>query len=148
MEGSPSAKGTLENYLVNSQNNNQDATPSCTVHGLLGRQDPVKRSLALEINEISKDEKKEPFSSGQMHPQTSEAFEMIQKETSQGSSNTEKVAVEGLSKGSSVSGHDAENSELKQFATDFLSLYCRYCSLRVAVYLFILISSCVKECLF
>ncbi|CAI0441279.1 unnamed protein product [Linum tenue] len=46
------------------------------------------------------------------------------KETSECSTNAGKVAIEGTSEGCSISGAGGNNSELKQFAADFLSLYC------------------------
>ncbi|EEF45923.1 DNA polymerase theta, putative [Ricinus communis] len=110
-DGSPNAKGTLDNYLVNSQDQNR---------GLLSRQDSVKRNLALEINELSKDEKMDPCSVAKLDSQNSEGAGTIKKETSQGSCNAGHVAVEGCS----VPRQSAESSELKQFANDFLSLYC------------------------
>ncbi|XP_058001762.1 helicase and polymerase-containing protein TEBICHI isoform X2 [Hevea brasiliensis] len=123
-EGSSSAKGTLDNYLVNSQDPNHGAKLSSMAWGLLARQDSVKRNLALEINNISKEENKGPFLVANMDSQTSKGFEAVKRETSQGSSNAGNVAFEGLAKGFPVSNHSAENLEIKQFANDFLSLYC------------------------
>ncbi|CAK7353378.1 unnamed protein product [Dovyalis caffra] len=111
-EGSPSAKGTLDNYLVNSQDEN-------CVRGLL-----VKRNLALGINEVSKDEKEESLS-GRLCPESCEVREVVRKEVSQGSSNAGNVgnvAVERGAKDCLDVGNDVENLELKQFTTDFLSL--------------------------
>ncbi|XP_020536582.1 helicase and polymerase-containing protein TEBICHI isoform X2 [Jatropha curcas] len=134
-EGSPSGKGTLDNYLVNSQEQSNDTKLSYTVRGLLVRQDGVKRNLVLEMDKISEDESKDPILLAKIDTQTGEGFETIQKETSGGSSNVGDVAVGGLTKDCSVLSYSAKNSELKQFANDkdpelkqfandFLSLYC------------------------
>jgi len=113
VEGSPSAKGTLDNYLVNSKDDNRG-------RGLL-----VKRSLALGIDEVSNEEKEESFVSGRLCVGSCEGGKEVQKEMSQGSSgNVGNIAVERVVKGCLDLGNGVENSELKQFATDFLSLYC------------------------
>lgn len=115
VEGSPSAKGTLDNYLVNSKDDNRG-------RGLL-----VKRSLALGIDEVLNEEKEESFVSGRLCVGSCEGGKEVQKEMSQGSSdagNVGNIAVERVVKGCLDVGNGVENSELKQFATDFLSLYC------------------------
>ncbi|KAK9273993.1 hypothetical protein L1049_018807 [Liquidambar formosana] len=124
VEGSPSAKGTLDNYLVTSQDDNHVTMPLYRAHGSSARQDPVKRNLTLEINLSSEDENKQAISSVQGHRQTFEALVEGQRETSQGSTKAGNVVVGGLAKECSVSAHRVENSELKQFTADFLSLYC------------------------
>ncbi|KAG6739360.1 hypothetical protein POTOM_056954 [Populus tomentosa] len=115
VEGSPSAKGTLDNYLVNSKDDNRGG-------GFL-----VRRSLALGIDEVSNEEEEESLVSGRLCVGSCEGGKVVQKEMSQGSSNTGNVgniAVERVVKGCLDVGNGVENSELKQFATDFLSLYC------------------------
>ncbi|KAJ6373044.1 hypothetical protein OIU76_027389 [Salix suchowensis] len=115
VEGSPGAKGTLDNYLVNSQDDNRGC-------GFL-----VKRSLALGIDELSNDEKEESFESGRLCVGSCEGSKVVQKEMSQGSSNAGNVGnivAERVVKGCLDVGNGVENSEMKQFATDFLSLYC------------------------
>ncbi|XVF48493.1 hypothetical protein PTKIN_Ptkin03bG0194900 [Pterospermum kingtungense] len=107
MEGSPSAKGTLDNYLRSSQDN-EIMDPSCTNRGM----DPVKRNLVAEIDKSSKDESEQSFPLAELKSQSSEAFEMNSKGISVGSSKAKGAP------------QVRENSELKQFATDFLSLYC------------------------
>uniref|UniRef100_A0A516IJI0 Helicase and polymerase-containing protein TEBICHI n=1 Tax=Turnera subulata TaxID=218843 RepID=A0A516IJI0_9ROSI len=117
IEVSPSAKATLDSFLVNSSQEEKrgaNAKPSLPV----ARQDPVKRNLAPEINRISGNE------GSQRPPSSSVVLEKVEKEKSQGSSNVGNVAPQGVAKSCSLSGNIAENSELKQFATDFLSLYC------------------------
>ncbi|GJZ08398.1 helicase and polymerase-containing protein TEBICHI isoform X1 [Tanacetum coccineum] len=75
LEGSPSAKGSLSNYLVSSQNEDRSLRTVPTACGSSDRQqDQVRRNLSSEIE-------------------------------------------------SSVQG--VENPELQQFATNFLSYYCR-----------------------
>lgn len=115
VEGSPSAKGTLDNYLVNSKDDNRGG-------GFL-----VKRSLTLEIDEVSNEEEEESVVSGRLCVGSCQGGKVVQKEMSQGSSNAGNVgniAVERVVKGCLDVGNGVENSELKQFATDFLSLYC------------------------
>ncbi|KAK1550568.1 hypothetical protein Q3G72_021166 [Acer saccharum] len=124
VEGSPSAKGTLDNYLKTSQEDSHATKPSLAAHGLSARQEPVKRSLSLEINECSKDEDKQHILSAHVQPQMSEVLKATQEITSQSSSKVGNDAVVRLAKDCSDSVHTAENPELKQFATDFLSLYC------------------------
>ncbi|KAL5850413.1 hypothetical protein ACOSQ3_008468 [Xanthoceras sorbifolium] len=124
VEGSPSAKGTLDNYLKTSQEDSHTTKPTHAAHGLLARQEPVKRILSLEINEYSNDENKQHILSANVQPQKSEAFKASQEMTSQSSSKVGNDADGCLVKDCSDSVHTAENPELKQFATDFLSLYC------------------------
>ncbi|XP_065858049.1 helicase and polymerase-containing protein TEBICHI isoform X2 [Euphorbia lathyris] len=119
-EGPLSAKGSLENYLSNSQEQNRDAKLSLTV----SRQDGVKRNLDLEINSSPKNENEDLSSLAKRDPQTPKAMGIIQSETSQGSSNAVNVAVEGVPKHFSVSRPCAEKPEIQQFANEFLSLYC------------------------
>lgn len=73
-EVSPSAKGSLSNYLVSSQNEDRALSTLPTACEPSDRQDQVRRNLTSEIE-------------------------------------------------SSV--HGVENPELQQFATNFLSYYCR-----------------------
>ncbi|XP_038985040.1 helicase and polymerase-containing protein TEBICHI isoform X5 [Phoenix dactylifera] len=125
--GSPSAKGNLDSYLVKSP----DAS-SCAGRGaVLSRHDTVRRNLSSEISSAS-DVAKKP----------------ILISCSSGSGGSSK-SVEGQSGvrigalgeapadvlGSGEQGHTLDdpcgvgiatrrNSELRRFATDFLSLYC------------------------
>ena len=124
VEGSPSAKGTLDNYLVTSEDDNNNAkAASYTARDSLSRQDAVKRNLALEINNSSKDEQMRPSSQVQLHSEAAkkEAFREVPV--------VDDVSVGGLAKGCSTSAQAVENPELKKFAADFLSLYCRYCTI-------------------
>lgn len=100
--------------------------PLGTESDLLGRQDPVKRNLSSEIDSSLKDECERPLFPSQS--QTHEALEAVQKGKSKALSDVGDAAV-GLAKGNSAVLKDVKNLELKRFATDFLSLYCRYYTL-------------------
>lgn len=135
-EGSPSAKGTLDNCLVTSKDDNSPRS-SYTVHDSLAGLDAVRRNLALEINNSSKDEFKQPLFSEELNPATSEAVEVSQNEASHGLSVMGDAAVGDLAKGSSKFPHGADNLDRKKFAADFLSLYCRYCTLNIRNHLYL-----------
>ncbi|XP_019189918.1 PREDICTED: helicase and polymerase-containing protein TEBICHI isoform X1 [Ipomoea nil] len=113
IEGSPGTKGSLESYLVNSKDN---STPLQEAGG-----SAVKRNLTLDLGLISKHGKEVAVSSRQAHSQgfettgEGEKFEVL--------SDTGFAARE-LPKDSLESTGVQENLELKQFASDFLSLYC------------------------
>ena len=124
IEGSPSAKGTLDSYLVTSQEDNNSNKPSRAACNLLARQDHVKRNLSLEINSSLKDERDVLFL-----PSKSEAAEVLdatQNGMLQDLLEVGDVADVGLGKSDSSLVQGPENSEIKKFANDFLSLYCRY----------------------
>ena len=141
VEGSPSAKGTLDTYLVTSEDDNNNAKASYTARDSLSRQDAVKRNLALEINNSSKDEQMRPSSQVQLH---SEAVEAAKKEAFREVPMVDDVSVGGLAKGCSISAQAVGNPELKKFAADFLSLYCRYCA--QFFYMYLLLMSGVGFC--
>lgn len=121
---SPGAKGTLDNYLVTSQDDNKADKPSSTQHDLLARQDPVRRNLLSEISSSLKDECKGLSAQSQ----TDEASEGAQMQKCGNLSKVVNGASGGFTKGNSALLQGVENSELKKFATNFLSLYCRYCN--------------------
>ena len=127
VQGSPSAKCTLDNYLVTSQGDNNLDKLSCAARDALAPQDSVKRNLSLEINSFIKDDFKMPFSSS--HSQAAEVLKPNEKESSRELTEVVGVAVDGYGKGNTNLVQGAENSKLQKFATDFLSLYCRYCTL-------------------
>lgn len=137
-EGSPGAKGTLDNYLVNSQDHGNSDNP---VWETLFAQDLVKRNLLLEINSSSKNEQEELALSRGSH--TSEATQGIKKRTLQESYETGSSAVKAMASDWGVVPC-TEKPELKQFAADFLSLYCRYmyivvcCKYKAVFFLFFL----------
>ncbi|XP_059592184.1 helicase and polymerase-containing protein TEBICHI isoform X2 [Vitis vinifera] len=118
VDGSPSSKGTLDNYLVTYPDDNSTARGSSAGKG------PVKRNLTLEINLPSKDENENALLSGQLGHGTTEAFGETHTENSRGLSQMGGVGVGEQLKDCSVSAHGPVNSELKQIAADFLSLYC------------------------
>lgn len=123
VEGSPSAKGTLDNYLLASQENNMTSEPSYKVCDSLAQQDQVRRNLTSEIDNSLKDEFKQLPLSSQLHSEANDVSQANQKETSR-----------GLTKVGDVKEYPAftegeDRAELKDFAADFLSLYCRYCTL-------------------
>ncbi|KAK6927419.1 DNA polymerase theta-like, helix-turn-helix domain [Dillenia turbinata] len=121
-EGSPSAKGTLDSYLVPSQDNNCPAGSAYTDDGSSIRQDLVKRNLSWEIDLTSKHKDKQAVQLIQADPLSHQSCGEAQKITFQ----VGNVVVEDTTHDSSVSANGAGSSELKQFAADFLSLYCRH----------------------
>lgn len=125
LEASPSGKGSLDTYLVTSQDDISPAKFLQTARGSSARHDLVKRNLALEISLSSKDELKEAYPSSEGRSETSEAFGEAHRQNFNGSSSMGDVVARGLGKDVSDSVHIVENPELKQFAADFLSLYCR-----------------------
>ncbi|CAB4266528.1 unnamed protein product [Prunus armeniaca] len=118
VEGSPNAKGTLDNYLLASQENNITSEPSYKVCDSLAQQDQVRRNLTSEIDNSLKDEFKQLPLSSQLHSEANDVSQANQKETSR-----------GLTKVGDVKEYPAftegeDRAELKDFAADFLSLYC------------------------
>ncbi|XP_047322143.1 helicase and polymerase-containing protein TEBICHI [Impatiens glandulifera] len=88
--GSPSGKGSLDNFLATTHDN----------YGSSVTQGPVKRKLPLTSVLSSKD------------GEVDETLSLWRQTKTQPDNQTENANCKG-------------NSELKQFATDFLSLYCR-----------------------
>ncbi|XP_050938206.1 helicase and polymerase-containing protein TEBICHI isoform X2 [Cucumis melo] len=112
LEGSPSAKGTLDNYLVVSQDRGNSDNPSHSVRENLSGQDLVKRNLLLRINSSSINEHGETTSRG-----------CDKKKTMEDSLETRSSTVKSMASDWGVAPC-TEKPELKQFAADFLSLYC------------------------
>lgn len=108
-EGSPSAKGSLENFLVTSKETNN---PPVTSSDSPSMRASVKRNLNLEISSSSKHEKKEPL--------------FAVKKNSETLDDDGGATAGGCKNSSENEEAEVGNSELKQFATNFLSLYCRY----------------------
>ncbi|KAK3016369.1 hypothetical protein RJ639_005362 [Escallonia herrerae] len=121
IEGSPSAKGSLDSYLATGKEDDSPK-PLLTACRLSARQDPVKRNLTAEINLSSVCESKDASSISQGGCKTYETSKEVQRENSEVPSRKGDVEGRGHVKDSIDSV--PENSELKQFATDFLSLYC------------------------
>ncbi|XP_073110579.1 helicase and polymerase-containing protein TEBICHI isoform X1 [Elaeis guineensis] len=127
LDGSPSAKGNLDSYLVESS----DAS-SCAGHGAaLSRHDSVRRNLSSDISLVS-DVPKKPIliscSSG-----SGDSSNSVEGLSGVGIGALDEAPADVL--GSGEQGHILDdpcdagiatggNSELKRFATDFLSLYC------------------------
>ena len=107
VDGSPSSKGTLDNYLVTSPDDNSTARGSSAGKG------PVKRNLTLEINLPSKDENENALLSGQLGHGTTEALGETHTENSRGLSQMGGVGVGEQLKDCSVSAHGPVNSVLK-----------------------------------
>lgn len=126
LEASPSGKGSLAGFLVTSQDDVHPAGSLQTVNCSSARTDFVKRKLELEVRLSSKDENEEVYLSGEGHCQIDKASGEAQQKKHK-TSDMGDVVSEGLGKDTSDSPHDLKNPELKQFAADFLSLYCRYC---------------------
>lgn len=122
LEASPSAKGSLDSYLVTSQDDNCTTKPLCRAHVSSDREGPVKRNLTLEISSLTSYENGNVSLSAPYHPQSSEAYGEAQKEQSQVTSYEGDISDRGLVNSESAVG--AGKSELKQFAANFLSLYC------------------------
>lgn len=110
----------MDDYLKVPLDDNNAAKSSYKASGSLTRKDAVKRTLVSEINKLPEadKEKKQASIPTHIHMEAS-GVEGTLKRASQNSGAQDFV------KGCSVSTDDAENLELKQFATDFLSLYCR-----------------------
>ena len=120
VETSPSAKATLDSYLRTSPESYNVAKASCKFGDSVARQDQVRRNLALEMDNSSKNER--------MDSHTSEASGANQKTLGEGMTKAGDVAAGGSSKDYSEFAGGVENVEMKKFAVDFLSLYCRYCN--------------------
>ncbi|XP_028802319.1 helicase and polymerase-containing protein TEBICHI isoform X3 [Neltuma alba] len=117
VDGSPSAKGTLDSYLVSSQENSSAARLSYTPTDPSARADAVKRSLAPMINSSFDNERKQLVPPAQIH-QYSQA-------TQKGLTNDlPKASDEAVEKPARENNADSRQGERKQFAADFLSLYC------------------------
>lgn len=136
LDGSPSAKGTLDSYLVNSDHDNCLVKPAYEDCGGASKHDPVKRNLTLEINLTSEviNRSTSPLNNceGLEHSEQAGVVGNVQqlapcKISDELSSSHDacdiSTEVRGKETVSSASG--AQNLELRQFAADFLSLYCR-----------------------
>lgn len=108
-DSSPRAKGSLESYLVTSQDDGSSTT-----------QGHARRNLAPEIDLLTKHEKKETLLPNEGRFRGLESSGAVPSGV-RGSSNEGAGAD---ANGSSGPAHCPANLELKQFAVDFLSLYC------------------------
>lgn len=114
-EVSPSTKGSLNGYLGTSQDDSKSSH--------IARGAPVKRNLTLEIGPYLKDENKGSTFLVEAQSTTTEA--KTSKEEFDIHSDSHVVENRGHGKDVLVTTKVNGNSELKQFATNFLSLYCR-----------------------
>lgn len=125
IEGSPGTKGSLDNFLVSSEENNN--SPTRAAKGSPAKRVPIKRNLTLEIFSSSQNEKKDALLPAQVY---SRGLDLL-GDAQSGSSETLNGAGGAVAVGSkevpgTAPAGEVENPELKQFATNFLSLYCRY----------------------
>lgn len=118
IEYSPSAKGSLHSYL--------ETSPAKCVNSVSDEKAglvPVKRNLTLETGLLlSTDENGD---APQRQPHSAEVSGVDQRMKNESLSDIGNNAVEGVQNNCSVMGALGQNSKLKEFATDFLSLYCR-----------------------
>ncbi|KAK4419988.1 Helicase and polymerase-containing protein TEBICHI [Sesamum alatum] len=121
IEGSPSAKGSLESYLETSKNDHAPAKSLNSVCDQNAGQVPIQRSLILDSGISSKDEVEDPR---QGLPQSPEASGVAQGSKSEVFSDIGSVGTKDIEKDNSQTENPAQSSELKEFATGFLSLYC------------------------
>ena len=125
LDVSPSAKGTLDGYLVKSPDSGSPGDRRSTGRGTPSRHDPVKRNLTLEIGSgLGTMPNACVGSSGLgvgVNSVKIERFGGVQA----GANGSIEQGPAVLEACNAVECGDG-NSELKKFATDFLSLYCRY----------------------
>lgn len=123
VDGSPSAKGTLESYLVTSQEKSCAARLSYTNSDSLPRENTVRRILSPVIDSSVDNEDERPVLSAQIHQ-----FSQANKKglTSELSKVSNAAVEQPVQENCSDCRQGEENLELRQFASDFLSLYCRY----------------------
>ncbi|KAL3819028.1 hypothetical protein ACJIZ3_004933 [Penstemon smallii] len=123
IEGSP-AKGSLESYLVTSQDADSPAKSRDSACNQKAEQVRVKRNLTLETSISSRYENLGTSFLNQGQSRSHEDPGVAQRLKPELLSDVASVATEGLHNDFPKSGNVVENSELKDFATGFLSLYC------------------------
>lgn len=134
VDGSPSAKGTLDSYLVISQENCSPARLSHTTSDPLAREGTVKRNLAPVINSSVGNEDKRPVPSAQIHPCSQASEKGLTNELPK---VNDEAVEKPVQENCSDCRQGVENLELRQFAADFLSLYCRYFILSIIKFVFV-----------
>lgn len=122
--GSPSAKGNLNSYLESSQEFGSTVKKSLSSDRSPGRRDTTKRSLNLENHNSLNDEKATLPSAAQVLDFAGNGATHMAKQKC--SSEISAAANGGSCTDHLMSTSGTENPELRQFANDFLSLYCRY----------------------
>lgn len=120
-EGSPSAKGSLECYLEAAKNGNSSAKSLNFIFDQNAGQVPHGD---LDSRLSSRDEN---GGASQGQPESLDAFGSAQELKCELISDTGSVATNIIQNDSVETGNVEHNSELREFATGFLSLYCRYC---------------------
>ncbi|KAL0394056.1 UNVERIFIED_CONTAM: Helicase and polymerase-containing protein TEBICHI [Sesamum latifolium] len=121
IEGSPSAKGSLESYLETSKTDHASAKSLNSVCDQNARTVPIQKSLILDTGISSKDEDEDPCRG---LPQSPEASGVAQGLKSEVFSDIGSVGTNSIEKDNSQTENPVQISELKEFATGFLSLYC------------------------
>ncbi|KAL0311996.1 UNVERIFIED_CONTAM: Helicase and polymerase-containing protein TEBICHI [Sesamum radiatum] len=121
IEGSPSAKGSLESYLETSKTDHASAKSLNSVCDQNARTVPIQRTLILDSGISSKDKDEDPCRG---LPQSPEASGVAQGLKSEVFSDIGSVGTNGIEKDNSQTENPVQISELKEFATGFLSLYC------------------------
>lgn len=116
--GSPGAKGTLENYLKSSQDAAFMVKQSSLAEHLPCGQELVIRKLGLDTEKLSTNENKQIVSSEQ--EVLSDCTEAVQNDVPL------QIAIDEGPSEEYLSASGTENPELRKFANEFLSLYCRY----------------------
>ncbi|CAI9093473.1 OLC1v1028975C1 [Oldenlandia corymbosa var. corymbosa] len=122
-EGSPTTKGSLDNFLVGSQ---EIQNPLDAAVNSPRKRVPIKRNLTQEIGLISNNEKKITISPNKFHSEDLALIGNNQKLVSETSTVAESNLHTCRDFPENMHDGGVENPELKQFATNFLSLYCSY----------------------
>ncbi|KAG7540631.1 Helicase superfamily 1/2 ATP-binding domain [Arabidopsis thaliana x Arabidopsis arenosa] len=115
-ERSPGDKGTLDNYLKASLDDK-----STTNSGLQARQEAFTRKLDLEVSASSVGENIHPCLP---KPVTIATFKECLDQNGSQDFHKEGVAAETHETDGLLCANQKDNSELRDFATSFLSLYC------------------------
>lgn len=122
--GSPSAKGNLDGYLKRCEDGDHVVRHSYSDNCSSEVLDSARRNLVADMEKHARSEYTEPsLWAGLQQCDNSDA---TLKKMDQSSSGLEDVAAEGETKDYPLSTNQTENVELRQFANNFLSLYCRY----------------------
>ncbi|KAF6176331.1 hypothetical protein GIB67_011120 [Kingdonia uniflora] len=121
LAGLPSPKGTLDSFIVSSQDD------SVRVSGGSAKKSKIKRNLGLEINLSSQVVQKQDISSTKDGVRSVEG---VARDCSSGVGGD--IGVEADVEDTMAAAPVNENPELKQFASNFLSLYCNELSSTVS----------------
>lgn len=116
--GSPGAEGTLDNYLKSLQDAVLTLKGSSLDEHSPCSQESVRRKLGWHIEKVSTTENKQIASSRQ--EVLSDCTEAVHNDAPL------RTAIDDSPSKENSSATGIENPELRSFANDFLSLYCRY----------------------